>query len=830
MAEVRRLLTEHPLVTLTGPGGSGKTRLALEVAGVTSARYADGTWWVDLSPLADATMVPRTVAAVLEIVEQPGKPLATSLIAYLLPRRILLILDNCEHVLGVTADLAERLLRVCPELRILATSREPLRVPGERFFAVPPLGLPGEHPTPALDDLASIESVRLFVERARAHDPSFALTQDAAPAVAAICTRLDGLPLAIELAASRIRTMPLQEMATRLDRRLQLLSRGARTALPRHQTLRAAIAWSHDLLDDSERELFRRLSVFAGGCTMEAIESVCAAGAGLTPAIDLLGRLVDKSLVILDASSGRYRMLETIREYAQERLVDSGEAEQTRGRHRDYYLALAQRVEPELRGPRQQEWFRILNTEHDNLRAALDWSIVRHEVEAALRLAGALWRFWNVYAYWTEGQQWLERAMALDLATASAARAKAAFGVGVLAWFRGDYAPAGQLLDESLRLSEAMGDHRLAADAMRQLSLVASSRGQHERARHLAEASLHRFEELGDRWGIAASSRLLGYQAGGRVGYHHMDRIDLDAAARFLERSLALARELNDRRGIGWSLLGQAVVAWKQRRSRDAIALSEQALEAFRQVGDRSGITNILESLARACRYAGDFARAQAVAADALAAAQDTGEPAAISAALHIQGMLAVDAGDGAQAEEIFRRSIRIAHGIGNTGMVADDLSGMARGAAVQRRWKRAATLLEAGATLRRAAGAVPDIVQEEIDNVLITVRAGLGESVYAGVQTTVARMTGDEIVAFALAEETPTGRGPDGAVREDALTERERQVAILVASGSSNREIAGTLFLSERTVESHIQHILNKLGFRSRAQIAAWAVANRLQ
>ena len=832
LAELTHLLTETRLLTLIGPGGTGKTRLALQTAHGAVDRFPDGVWWIDLAPLSDATLVPHTVALAFNVREQPGKPIATTLAEHLLDRHLLLVLDNCEHLITAAAELVERLLRTCPGLHILATSREPLAVPGEITFAVPPLSAPDPRLPYPLAELAAFESVQLLVERAREATWGFALTEANAEAVSALCHSLDGLPLAIELAAARLRALSVEEVARRMDRRLQLLAGGSRTALPRHQTLRASMDWSHDLLSELERVLFRRMSVFAGGCSLQAIETICADETAPVT-VDLLTQLVGKSLVVVDADSARYRMLETVREYALERLLATGETERIRGQHRDFYLALAERAEPELRGPEQQIWHRRLETERDNLRGAMEWSLSSENAGALLRLAGALWRFWNVRGPWHEGQQWLERALAMDQEAApAAARAKAAFGAGVLAWWRDDDARASQLLEESRRLAEQLGDRRLAADVIRQMAVVASSRAEHDQARHLAETSLRLFEELDDRWGIAAASRLLGFRAAGSVGYHRSDRIDLDAGTRFLERSLALARELNDRRGIAWSLVGLGTILWQQGDWRKAAAICEEVLALFREVGDRAGIGETLMSLARAYGAGGELARAQTLAAEGVAVAEEVGNPFLLALLFIVQARLAVDLGDVAGAEGLFRQALQLMHRTRNIGGMADCLDGLARASGARRKWKRAAALQGAAAALRKSSRTmIPDLLQLELNRLSTIVRAALGESAYARARDAAASMELHEIVSFALADVSQARAVADaGEPAEGLLTDRERQVAALVAQGSSNREIAGTFFLSERTVESHVQHILNKLDFRSRTQIAVWAVANRLE
>jgi predicted ATPase/DNA-binding NarL/FixJ family response regulator len=811
-------------VTLAGPGGSGKTRLAAEVASAVSALYPDGLWWVELAPLTDADLVPRAIATVLGIREQPGKSLLTSIASHLLTRRVLLVLDNCEHLVGATAAIAEQLLRTCPGLHILATSREALAVQGEATFAVAPLSTPDPRQESNAAELAAVEAVELFVGRARDVSPGFVLTETNAAVIASLCRRLDGLPLAIELAAARVRALPVEEIERRMDSRLQLLAGGIRTALPRHQTLRAAMDWSHDLLTEPERRLFRRLAVFPGSASLDAVEAVCADGEDSLA--DVLSRLVGKSLVVADQT--RYRMLEIVREYARESLIDSGEVEGARQRHRDYFLDLAEQADAELRGPRQGSWISRLEVEHDNLLAALEWSLAAGDREQLLRLAASLWRFWNVAGFWGEGQEWLERALSFGPIAASPARAYAAFGAGVLAWYRHDYSRAEELLEESRRLAEAAGDLRLAADALRQLALAASSRQDHDRARELAETSLRLFEALNDKWGIAAASRLLGFHLSGGVGLHMTDRIDLPRAAAYLERSLSLARELSDGRGIANSLAGLSDIARQQQAFSQAVALAEQALKLFEASGDRFGVAVALMDLIHTYRERGETAMAQRLAVQAIGVAREIGDPVVIGVGIALQATLLIDTGAPEQAEAEFRVALMQLHKGSNPGGVAHCLQGLARAAAARRRWKRAATLLAAAdAGRRRVRIALGESARREVEALQSTVRAALGETLFASISADAAAMPLHAVVAFAIADTPPGSHRPD---QESVLSDREHEVARLVARGFSNREVAATLFLSERTVESHVQHILNKLGFRSRAQIAAWAVANRLQ
>jgi predicted ATPase/class 3 adenylate cyclase len=546
LAAVQQLLLAERLVTLTGAGGVGKTRLALRLAAELLDGFADGVWLADLAPLADPMLVPQAVASALAVREQPERPLVQTLQDVLRPKHLLLLLDNCEHLVAACAALAEALLRACPELRILATSREALGIAGEATWRVPPLASPDPERLPSLESLVQYEAVRLLLDRAELAAPSFTITQQNAAAVAQVCQQLDGVPLALELAAARIKVLSVEQLAARLSDRFRLLTGGSRSALPRQQTLRALVDWSYDLLTEPEQVLFRRLAVFAGGCTLDAAEGVCA-GDGIEPGevLEHLARLVDKSLVIADpspASELRYRLPETIRQYSAEKLGEAGEGATLRGRHRDWWLALAERTGPGALDPQRLAW---LEREYDNLRAALRWSIDSGQAEPGLRLAAGLCDFWYARGYFSEGCAWLAELLALPATTAATARARALEWAGRLAYLqgdeldrqriatslvalghgalrRGDALRAQLLFNESLGLARDAGDHLAMVLCLEGLAGV-TVEAQPERAVRLAGAAEVVRNQLGarlpetdreqmTRW-LAAARRALGDRA-----------------------------------------------------------------------------------------------------------------------------------------------------------------------------------------------------------------------------------------------------------------------------------------------------------------------------
>jgi len=827
LAEIAGLMRGTRLLTLTGTGGSGKTRLAQAVGARSGRRFPDGAFWVDLAGISDGAAVPSAVAVALGLREQPRRDILTLLSDYVATRRLLLILDNCEHLLAAVAPLVERLLRAAPGLRILTTSREPLGLPGETTWLVPPLSLPEASSDPDTDTALAAEAVQLFVARVRDADLGFRLTAERVPPVVRICRALDGLPLALELAAAQTRGLGVEEIAARLGDRLSLLRAGQRTLRPQHQTLRAAIDWSYALLSQPERELLARLSVFAGGFTIDAVEAVCATG---DDAPALVTQLVNKSLVVADLEGGRparYRLLDTIRTYAAERLEDSGQADAVRAAHMMYFLRLAEESAETLRGPHQQAWIRRLLDDQDNLRAALQWAEGSGRRSEGVQMAGALWRFWNVEGFWREGRRWLERALAPGDALQPLWRARAAFGAGVLAWYQHDHGAARRWLHLAREIGEQLNEPRIVADALRQLALVATAYQEHREAWKLGLESLRLFEEAQDAWGIAAASRVLGFHASGHAGAHVTDRIDLDLAARYFARSLELAKSLGDHRGIGWSLLGLGIVVLERGDRRTSTQHLEAAWRTFIELGDRRGLASALLYLARTALDEREFDRADTLATESVRIDREAGEVSRGGGALLCLADIARARGDVIRAEAIDGEALSVFKSLGAPGGIADALQGLGFSALRRRRWKRTATLLGAATAVRTAF----DIVllpsqREPFARAVGTTRAGLGGTRFETAWQAGLAMTMDAAIAFAT--EQPVEEAGD-AQREGGvtLTERELEVAALVARGLSNREIAQALSISRRTADSHIQHILNKLSFRSRAQIAAWAVAS---
>ena len=594
IAEITRLLPSTRLLTLTGAGGCGKTRLAVQVAATLLEKFEDGVWFVDLSALSDPALVPQAVASVLSVPERPGRTLAEALVSFLLSKSLLMVLDNCEHLVASCAQLTEVLLRSCPGLRILATSREPLNIGGEATFRVPSLSLPDLEATLSAEHVMRYEAVRLFVDRARIAQPVFALTSRNAAAVARVCRRLDGIPLAIELAAARVALLSVEQIDVRLDDMFRLLTGGSRTALPRHKTLRATMDWSYGLLSDKEQVLLRRLSVFSGGWTLDAVEAVCAhEGIEEQEVLDLLAHLVAKSLVHVDErdSGPRYRLLETMRQYSRDLLLASGESMAVRRRHLEWFLALAEQAEPQLLGASQTAWLDRLELEHDNLRAALESSLESGEVDAGLRMAGAVWRFWFVRGYLAEGRQWLAGVLKTGSTAPTPPRAKALKAAGNLAVFgQGEYASGRAFYEESLDIWRQAGNREGIATLLGNLAFVAYSQGDNASGRAFNEQSLAIRREVGDKWGIALSLNNLGSVAIRQGSYAEANVL--------LKESLTLWQELGDKQNIAMVLTNLGLAASGQGDYAPACSLLKEGLSLRRDVGDNWGIPESLEGFA----------------------------------------------------------------------------------------------------------------------------------------------------------------------------------------------------------------------------------------
>jgi predicted ATPase/DNA-binding CsgD family transcriptional regulator len=796
------------LLTLTGPGGVGKTRLVLQVAADVAGNFR-AVHFVALASIVDPALVAPTIAHSLGISDGSGKPALERLMTFLQETKALLVLDNFEHLLEAAPSVAE-LLGACPQVKVLITSRAVLHVSGEHTFLVPALELPDLARLPGAKEIAHYEAVRLFVERAAAAKTGFILGEANAVAVASICHRLDGLPLGIELAAARLSHLSPAALLARLERRLPLLTGGGRDQPVRLQTMWNTIAWSHDLLTPEEQRLFRRLAVFTGGFTIEAAERVgrqdpetpSNSGAVQTdvdhvilPAqpsgLDLLGALVEQSLLRQrEQPDGepRFDMLETIREYALERLRLSGEEDALRDRHAAWFAAMAEAADVKLRGQEQLAWLSRLESEHDNLRAAMAWALAQGDADLALQLTGGLHWFWFQHGHWDEGRRWLERAIdAPGAGVPSPERARALAGLGLLTFTLSDYRISRTWLEESITVSREAGDNRGIAYGMLCLGWPTLVQGDYAGMRTLAEESLTRFHELGDRWGIVASLCSLGIAV--------MDlQSDVERARSLIEESLVGANDLGDVWSIARAANCLGELARAQGDYHRAAAFYEEALTLFRALGQSKHVPLVLHNLGQTAALRGDARRGTAYFAEALALQTDLGD----------------------------RRGQSLS------------LAGLAAMAALLCQLERAARLFGAADALRASAGvAMESLDLDACEHHRATTRAELGEAVFDAAWEAGAALPPPQAIAdgHALAREVATSEAATDLESRSAvgLTRRELEVLRLLVEGCSNPEIAQTLFISRKTVEHHVTGILAKLGVSTRSAAVATAMRDGL-
>lgn len=631
MVEITRVLEAGRCVTLTGAGGCGKSRLAVEAASRMRASCPHGVWLVALAPLADPHLVVQTAATALGIRESPGSDLAATMRDALRDRDLLLIMDNCEHLLASSAALINLLLEGCPRVRILATSREPIGVPGEKTYRVPSLPLPGPERALDLEPLLRFASVRLFVERARALGSGFELTMANADAVSHICRRLDGIPLAIELAAARARVLPVGQILSRLEDCFRILSDGVKPGLPRQQTLRATVDWSYSMLANEERVLFDRLGVFSGGMSLEAVEDVCAtAPLGAEAVLDLMTHLVDKSLVLpMEGRGGdaRYRLLEPLRQYSRERLLASGEDPLLAERHRAYFTQQAERAEPELEGPDQVIWLRHLEDDHDNYLSAIRSALDSGDPDRGLRLTGSIWRFWWVRGYMSEARIRLESVLGMPGAgRKDALRARALVGAGRMCFELSRFPEARAYHEEALEIRRALGDRPGEAMSLVNLGIVAQGQSDHSLAKRYYEESLAIHCDLGNQRGEAICLNNLGRLAN--------EQDDSEAAARLFEKSLRIRQALGDRRGMAISLNGLGVAALQRNDLTASLLQFGRCLEIQREIGDRPGAAETLLAMAGATALAGCLDEARRLTREGIALLRELGDRLSIVSAI----------------------------------------------------------------------------------------------------------------------------------------------------------------------------------------------------
>jgi predicted ATPase/class 3 adenylate cyclase/DNA-binding CsgD family transcriptional regulator len=891
---ISMFLVEHRLVTLIGAGGCGKTRLGLQVAAGIVDEYPDGVWWVDLAPLADPSLVTAALAAVLGVRESPLESITDTVVGYLGERRSLVGLDNCEHLIEACAALADRVLHECPNVTMLTTSREPLRVDGEATWPVPSLSLP-DASTP--ESLAQCESARLFVDRAQAARPTFAVNDEGAHALAEICTRLDGIPLAIELAAARTRVLAIEEISAALSDRFHLLTGGARSALPRQRTLEASVDWSHDMLDDAERAVFRRLAVFAGSFTLDGAEAVSTGdGVPSEQVLDILGKLVDRSLVQVVDEAGtqtRCRLLETIRDYARRKLADAGEAESIRDRHLDYYVTFTRQAAAGLEGPDLVAWLSRVDSELDNLRSALDWSPRSPEPERGQRLVGLLTPYWFARSELSIGRARLEASL-LGSAAEGLDRAGALSAMCMVAYRGGDMVKARGYGDEAVAIARRLADASVLGRALHWRAWVrywgegdrlAAWADFEEAAALLRETDDRVFQALNLAllaWSYATTSEaprarpllvesLPLTDAGaapharcyclGVLGFLETLEGTTEHTAAHLGEALTLAQDVGDpyadicvrmflghldlyrgrysegrdrcERGLAMAIEHRSPnVEAFMRLMLASLAFAEGRLEAaaadieisFAILGPlMPGIGAICRSVqAQVAVAQSRLSDARRYAAEALSVGRQTDSVAAVVWGLGAQASLARIEGDAHTAEDLLHQGCDLLQQVGFRPMLCESLDDLAGAIADQDRYEEAARLLGAAQSLRAAIGTQRFPVRapsHEADTTML--REALGAKAFDEAWAEGAALDLEDALSYARRGRGRRGRPTHGW---KSLTPTEVRVVELIAEGLTNPQIGERLFVSARTVQTHLVHVFAKLGVSTRAELAAKA------
>jgi predicted ATPase/DNA-binding CsgD family transcriptional regulator len=811
IAEIQNLLSTHRLLTLTGSGGAGKTRLAYHSAGFLHADFKDGIWAIEFAALTEEDLAAQAVASALGVHERGGRPISESLVRYLQPRRALLIFDNCEHLLDSIAWLSKSLLESCPNVKIIATSREPLGVAGEMVFVVPPLSLPEAQPwrgpgmeQDTLTKYQQSEAIQLFIDRGTSASSEFKLTVENGPWVAEICRRLDGIPLAIELAAARLRAFSVRQIAERLDDRFRLLISSERTAPLRHQTLEAVLDWSYQLLSTNEQKVLQRLSVFAGRWTLEAAEFVCTHHA-IHPSdvMELLSNLVDKSFVVPESMDvgRRYRLLETIRQYAYEKLDDAGEAGSTKDRHLEYFLHWTESNINHLMRPEQHEWLRLFDDEYDNLRAALEWGQKNPaKARQGLRLAVACGRFWRLHGYFSEGREHLTNLLNLDSnQDRTLSRALALIWAAHLAYMQSDYAASRSFAENGLSICRELGPEGSsgAAKALDLLGELATEVGDYETANPMFVDALKIYRELNDKRGTADMLMQQGWAAM-RVGdYERADLLSTEYLPLFLE--------LNESEMLGQALAGMGELSLRQGQIERAKGFLNESLAIRRALGERWGVAVTLGSLGWSALLQRDFNKMSDLLEESLMIRKEIGDQGGTAWCL----------------EKLAEASF----------LIAERLSGPHKNQVLC----QAAQIYGAAAAMRIPIHSVIDPAdQPGYQATLANVRSAVGDEDFEAAWDEGLKMPVQEAIDLALSSVRAAGadmlsKASLNIQKPGGLSQRELEVVVLIALGKSNREIAETMTVRVKTVETYVTRIMNKLGFDSRVQIATWAVKQGL-
>ncbi len=824
------------LVTLTGPGGTGKTRLALQVAAELSDLFADGISFVDLAPLNDPALVIAAIAQSLGIREVGGQPLLERLKDELQRKQMLLLLDNFEQVVSAAVQVAD-LLATYPLLKVLVTSRVVLHVQAEHEFFVPSLSLPDPNHVPDLAALSQYEAVALFLRRAQSARSDFHVTNANAPAVAEICVRLDGLPLAIELAAARMKLLSPEALLVRLHQPLHVLTSGPRDVVARQQTLRNTIEWSYQLLNAQEQQLFRRLSVFVCGGPLSAIEAT-SLGSEAESVLDTVASLADNSLLQrVEQQAGeepRFAMLETIREYALESLEALGETEAARGAHAAYFLRLAEEAEQGMAGPQQAVLLERLEQEHDNLRAAMQWSLEQAEEgkAMALRLGGALYSFWFVRAYFSEGRDFLERALSRGDEVAAPVRAKALYAASQLHDALGSLDQAEEFYEQSLALYRELGDTRGIASCLHLLADIAWGRANLALARSQGEESLMLFRELDDKRSVAYLLYHLGSLA--------VEQGEYARGRDLLTESLTINRELGDTRIIALSLFNLVLLYWLSGGDlAQAHTWLDESFALFREVGDKESIANCLYLSGMLAHSEGDAASARSLTEQALAIFKEMKQQHGTALSLYALAEVAAAGGDSARSQALYKQGVGVARESGDKRAIPSGLEGLAAAVAAQGNYIWAAHLWGAAEVLREAIGTpLPPVERVPYHRAVAAARTQLGEQAFATAWAEGRTLSPEQALAtpgqVALPAPTQGERSSSPTTASpppypDGLTAREVEVLRVVAQGLTNEQVAERLVISPRTVDTHLTSIYGKIGVSSRVAATRYAIEHHL-
>jgi len=809
----------------------------MQVAADIAGSFAEGVHCVSLASVSHPDLVLPTIAHVLGLGESGELSVLEHLSASLETKHLLLFLDNFEQVIGAAPLLAE-LLQACPSLKALMTSRELVRIRGAHEFPVPPLALPDIKRLPDVERLFRYPAIALFAQRALAINPDFTLAETNARAIAEICARLDGLPLAIELAAARINLLPPEILLARLGHRLQMLTGGQRDLPARQQTLRSAITWSYDLLSEQEQRLFRHLSVFVGGCTLDAIEALSRLQGETINPLDGVGSLLDKSLVQQSEhgeGEPRLLMLETIREFGLECLSarrESGEEERTRRSHALYYLAVAEEAEVQTKEMHQAKWLERLEREHDNMRVALSWLMEWREAELLLRLSGALWWFWAVHGHISEGRHWLERALVAGSEAAPSLRAKALYASGALASIQDDNSQAESCFQKSLALYRQLGEKRGIGISLYKLGLVAWSKGDYPAARALVEEALLLHRELGNETDVADSLLLLSHLC---INYSEYSQ-----ARALLEEGLALFRDWNDTWGVAYTLIHLARVVFLQGDSDEARSVSEECLAVSRALGYQGGIAAALAILGQVALRQGNKDGAFSLVEESLAIWRHLADRLGIAEALLLLGKATIAQGKYRQAHTFYGESLAIASALHDRWLMASCLEELAYVGLSVGDFAWTARLGGAAEAMRQSLGVpVPLVERADYEGLLRSVRARLGEAPFAAAWAEGRTMTPEQVLASRISAKTSphfkASSSSPGSSTSSAppvpagLTSREVDVLRLIAMGLTDSQVAERLVISPRTVNAHLTSIYSKIGVSTRSAATRYVLDHRL-